>query len=354
MFLAYIQDSDPPTNVRSAPSSNSDKIGTLENGTVITVLEKTDNNWLKISKPIAGYISASLARTNTPPFYRDEVGSIAAWQHLLNGCGYHPDNASQLVITGQFDAETVAVTKKFQRDMGLEETGDVSDIRTWQKAFDHDKLPGWPPVIPDQNHVEPPDYNLSEAAKYDYCRQVILSHGGNFYDDVNRRNLLSFRKETKTTENEYDDWTFMFWKDSNEQKHCRRYKSNTEPSSNFEDQYGVDANHDGRKDLGRLPEGYYEYVKGSDNHLGDVLRPTQEARNVIRDIDHDGIFEPNEPTASAGKTMLFHQGRTETMTGSAGCQTMPPSVYPKFWNDLTDNTGVIGYTIVRWRSLSQT
>jgi len=372
MFLAYIQDSNPPANVRSQPSANSDKISELQNDTVITVLEKTNNNWLKISKPIAGYVSGTLARTNTPPFYREEVGSIAAWQHLLNGCGYHPDNSPKLVITGQFDAETIAVTKKFQRDMGLDETGDVSDIRTWQAAFDHDKISVWLPVISEQNHVELPDDNLSEAAKYDYCRQLILSHGGHFRDEISRRNLLSFRQETSTKANNwkgtYDDWTYLAWKDSSGQKRCRKYKSSTEPSSWFEDSndpragganYGRDANGDGRKDLGCLQEGYYEYMVGysnsygSQNDLGNVLKPTEEARTVIRDIDHDGLFEAHEPMLGASD-MFFHSG-TYNRTGSAGCQTMPPDEYSRFWKDLTANgsynPNVIGYTIVRWRSL---
>lgn len=355
MFLLYTKDSDPPINVRSGSSVNHQKIGDLENHTVITVVQKTNNNWLQISEPFSGFIYGNLAQPKFPQFYREQIGSIAAWQHLLNGCGYHPDAYPKLVITGEFDSETIAVTKKFQQDLRLAQTGDLSNISTWQKAFDHKKLPGWLPVVPPiPGKNEPPDDNLCEADKYDYCHQIILSNGSIFFENPNRRNLLSFRQETKTTENKYDDWTFMLWKDSNGQSHCCRYKSNTEPSSYYESSNGVDAYpYDGRRDLGRLPEGYYEYVIGSDEKLGKVLRPTEEARKVVRDIDHDGIFEPNEPTASAGKTMLFHQGGKGNFTGSAGCQTMPPDVYPRFWNYLTanGNPGVVGYTIVRWKSL---
>lgn len=366
MFLLYTKDSDPPTHVRSGPGVNHQKIGDLKNHTVITVLEKTNNNWLKISEPFSGFIYGNLAQPKFPQFYREQIGSIAAWQHFLNGCGYHPDAYPKLVITGEFDAATIAVTKKLQQDLGLPETGNVIDLCTWQKAFDHKKLPGWLPVVPPiPGKNEPPDDNLCEADKYDYCRQVILSNGSIFFENPNQRNLLTFRQETSTKANdwkgEYDDWTFLIWKDGTGQKRCCKYKSNTEPSSWYEDSpdprakgpiLGRDANGDGRKDLGRLQEGYYEYETGWDNVLKNVLRPTQEARSVIRDIDHDGIFEPNEPIKSAGYTMLFHQGCTGR-TGSAGCQTMEPDVYDRFWDELNanGNPGVVGYTIVRWKSL---
>jgi Bacterial SH3 domain len=374
MFLMYTQDSDPPTNVRSAPSVNSQKVDQLQNHTVITVVKRTDNNWLKISRPISGFIYAELAQPATPQFDRNRVGSIAAWQHLLNGCGYHPNTASKLAITGKFDAETIAVTKKLQQNLQLSQMVDEIDLLTWQAAFDHKKVPGWLPILPSilGQNVQPPGDSWSESQKYDYCQQVILSHGGFFQDDVNKRNLLSFRQETSTKakdwKGEYDDWTFLIWKDSSQQKRCRKYKSSTEPSSWFEDSsdpkakgpiMGQDANGDGRKDLGRLQEGYYEYQIGSSNKycsqntLGNVLKPTAEAMTVIRDIDHDGIFESHEPMLGADD-MFFHTGRYNR-TGSAGCQTMPPDEYSRFWKDLTANgtykQDVIGYTIVRWKSL---
>ncbi|MGK7943124.1 MAG: SH3 domain-containing protein [Microcystaceae cyanobacterium] len=369
MYLAYTQDSAPPTNVRSGKGTNHSIIGGLQNNTVITVKEKLDNGWLQIVKPIEGYISGKLAKPDVPCFERDRVGSIADWQHLLNGCGYYPSSHPQLIINDQFDEATIAVTKKFQKDLDLEETGECT-LATWQAAFDHAKLPDWRPVEPyiGSPIVEPPSDRLSEEEKYNYCRQVIMSHGGNFFDGVNRRNLLSFRQETSTKENRwkglYDDVTFMLWKDGNGQKHCNNYKSNTEPSSWYEDNttnrnrkphrrpiYGRDANRDGRKDLGRLQEGYYEYKKGYSSSLGNVLIPTEDAMTVIRDIDHDGIFEDHEPMLGASD-MLFHAGLT-WRTGSAGCQTMHPNIYKGFWKDLTrnGNPGVIGYTIVRWKSL---
>jgi hypothetical protein len=73
----------------------------------------------------------------------NEVGSTAAWQNIINGCGYNP----ALIITGYFDNETVAATKKFQTDVGLEPTGEV-DVKTWQIGLSHKKIEGWSEATP--------------------------------------------------------------------------------------------------------------------------------------------------------------------------------------------------------------
>lgn len=71
------------------------------------------------------------------------VGSVAAWQNILNGCSYKP----QLIINGLMDAETVATTKRFQKDLSLSITGTVT-LETWQAGLNHKKEDGWSPVIP--------------------------------------------------------------------------------------------------------------------------------------------------------------------------------------------------------------
>lgn len=73
-----------------------------------------------------------------------KVGSVAAWQNILNGCSYIP----LLLITGYMDEETVATTKRFQKDLNLPETGSVN-LDTWKAGLEHDKEPGWLSVTPD-------------------------------------------------------------------------------------------------------------------------------------------------------------------------------------------------------------
>lgn len=65
------------------------------------------------------------------------VGSVAAWQNILNGCGY-----PLLHITGSLDSPTLETTKKFQKDVGLKEVSGV-DPKTWQAGLAHPKLTGW-------------------------------------------------------------------------------------------------------------------------------------------------------------------------------------------------------------------
>jgi peptidoglycan hydrolase-like protein with peptidoglycan-binding domain len=85
------------------------------------------------------------------------VGSVAAWQHLLNGCGYTP----ALRITGKMDEDTVKTTKKFQKDGGLEQTGEV-DLKTWQAGLKHKKLDIWPELpIPPIETVKRTDVSSS-------------------------------------------------------------------------------------------------------------------------------------------------------------------------------------------------
>lgn len=72
----------------------------------------------------------------------DLVGSVAAWQNILNGCGY-----PLLHITGNLDSATVETTKKFQNDVGLHQTGQV-DRETWKAGLAHAKLEGWDPNTP--------------------------------------------------------------------------------------------------------------------------------------------------------------------------------------------------------------
>lgn len=85
-----------------------------------------------------------------------KVGSVAAWQNILNGCGYVPP----LLITGYIDEETVATTKRFQKDLKLPETGTVT-LDTWKAGLEHDKEPGWSSETPDIK----PKNQVSDYAK---------------------------------------------------------------------------------------------------------------------------------------------------------------------------------------------
>jgi N-acetylmuramoyl-L-alanine amidase/uncharacterized protein YraI len=335
-YCVFVNDPNPPLKVRSGAGTNFSVVTELTNGTPLNVIG-TDDNWLRIDKPVEGYVFASL----TSSLYRVFVADANPPLNVRSGPGTTYEKV------GQLDNNTALTVV----DVGLDSQGArwlriSSPCSGWVlERLTSDRLMG--------SGINPPASTLSESEQYDYCAGIITHNGGT----LRKRNLISFRKETSTKANQekglYDDVTFMIWKDNSGKKCVKRYTSNTEPSYQFVDRYGVDANGDGRKDLGRLPEGYYEYKTGTSATLGKVLCPTASAM-AERDTSHDGIFQPDEPRASAGTSMLFHVGKSTENTGSAGCQTMPPNEYTRFWTDLNSNgdPGVIGYTIVRWCSIA--
>ena len=300
------------------------------------------------------------------------VGSVRAWQHILNGCGYHP----RIRLNGHLDEVTIKATKRFQEDLGLPATGQI-DFASWQAGLRHDKYSGWPPEVPTEEvPCRPAPSSMPEAEKYDYYRSIINAHNNKFKTGANQRNLLGFRKETNVCANDgrglYDDFLVMFWVTSSGQLRVREYPHFcTEPIRHYKDAgggkrwgdrhkpisqrksaIGQDANGDGIKDLGRILEGYYEYEVGPlSSTLGNNLAPRQEMYSV-RDINDDGVFSTQEPRTSAGRSILFHQGGNLEQVGhtwSAGCQTLRKDNFDKFWQDLRSegNPGVIGYTLVR-------
>lgn len=276
------------------------------------------------------------------------VGSVRAWQHILNGCGYRPI----LALNGHLDQATTSSTKKFQQDVGLALTGKV-DLKTWQAGLRHAKEHWWSPIVPPDITNKPAPSSMSEDKKYQYYRAIIEANTDKFHTKANQRNLLGFRKETNVYANqgngEYDDYLAMVWKTASGMLKVREYKHFcTEPIGYYEGRQGDDANGDGRKDLGRIQEGYYEYKIGYSDLLGNVLQPLQEMYSV-RDINHDGKFEGNEPKTSAGYSILIHKGGYD-YTWSAGCQTLREDDFESFWHDLMSDAdpGVIGYTLVRW------
>lgn len=63
----FISDLQPPTNVRSSPAVNPTNIvGTLKNGTVITVSQQR-SSWLQISAPVRGWVAVNLSAVSCSP-----------------------------------------------------------------------------------------------------------------------------------------------------------------------------------------------------------------------------------------------------------------------------------------------
>ena len=184
-----------------------------------------------------------------------------------------------------------------------------------------------------------------DVAQYEHFKSLVLQAGGKFKTGPNQFNLVGLRTVTPTTANGnaglYDDRLAMVWKDAGGKPHVKLLRYNTEPAKNMS-AYSSDVNHDGRADQGRIPAGYYEYAKSSWKH-GFCLRATKDFR-VDRDWNHDGRFTENGQTGG-GASMLFHQGGSYG-TGSAGCQTFPPSEWARFTSTLRNARGTLGYTLL--------
>lgn len=118
------------------------QLSLTEDGTVTPETWKAGVNhrklagWSEVTPPISPKKNPTLA---TP----SGVGTVQEWQHILNGCGYRP----LLALSGFMDGTTIAMTKKFQKDLGLSETGTVTPV-TWEAGINHKKLPGWRPSLP--------------------------------------------------------------------------------------------------------------------------------------------------------------------------------------------------------------
>ena len=285
--------------------------------------------------------------------------AVADTQNLLNQAG------AGLVQDGLYGPRTQSAVRQYQQSRGLTPANGIVDAETLsalreQRPASHPEQ-DFSSTAPNGNVGPQPGASAALPAagqdmdaQYDSYQKIIEDNGGTFNTEPGAVNLLSFRRETNVYDNEgaqaYDDVTMMIRiNPETGEKEVKEYKSNTEPQGRYEGQYGVDANGDGRKDLGRIPYGHYEYETSSSSAHGNrVLRSTHDI-NADRDTNHDGNFDSSDgPGASAGTSMLFHAGGNNT-TGSAGCQTMPPEEYNRFWQDLNahGNPGKIGYTIVQ-------
>ena len=202
--------------------------------------------------------------------------------------------------------------------------------------------------------------------------------------DNGKKVILSLRKETNTRDNAgqgiYDDLTMVIWKEKNVINHIRIFESNTEPSSWYEATdkkpgEGRDVNNDNKNDLGRVPDGVYQYTKTFHEKTGrfgkiqkdrripeetdpikrkkenlnyNILRSTKDIF-AERDSNHDGKFDKTDPVKipqnlNGYRTFYFHRGG-DNRTGSAGCQTMKQGVFDQFCTALA-NQNTFYYVLI--------
>jgi hypothetical protein len=201
--------------------------------------------------------------------------------------------------------------------------------------------------------------NMTESQKYDHLKDLIEAGGGTFNAAPDARNIVSIRDQdsvdagVKNDKGEgqgvYNDRMYVLWKDDDGTSHVKEFTGNTEPNRRWSnDKHGSqDVNSDGNNDAGRLLPGFYEFKVDKRNGTEDALRPTSDVK-VERDLDGDGLYN-DDFTGSAGTSILFHDGKGNNSTGSAGCQTLKKSEWPFFWEAVSQgsNKENIGYTLVQ-------
>lgn len=272
-----------------------------------------------------------------------------------------------------------ATEAKGYMDMGaslMQKTlhGAVDAGRNLYNSFTGEKpvaiAPGTPPApsepkAPVQSAQELAKVDTSklttETEKYDHFKQLIEAGGGTFNAQPGARNIVSIRNQDSVDAGRndemgtYNDKIAVVWSDADGTKHAKEFEGNVDPNRHWSNIDSPDVNDDGQKDAGRLPSGFYKYEVSSRTVNGkteDALRPVNDVM-VERDMNHDGLFNDagtDGSLSSARRSILFHNGKGNTDTGSAGCQTIKKDDWGDFWKAVTDgatNQQEIGYTLVQ-------
>jgi LysM domain-containing protein len=208
-----------------------------------------------------------------------------------------------------------------------------------------------------------PDTLTTEAEKYDHYKQLIEAGGGTFNAEPGARNIVSVRTQDKVDAGRndkmgtYNDDIAVLWTDADGTKHVKKFEGNVDPNRYWSDKDSQDVNNDGQKDAGRLLPGFYKYEVSNRTVNGkteDALRPVEGSEVMVeRDMNHDGLYNDagtEGSTSSAGRSILFPNGKGDYDTGSAGCQTIKKGDWETFWTAVTDgatNQQDIGYTLVQ-------
>jgi hypothetical protein len=205
---------------------------------------------------------------------------------------------------------------------------------------------------------------LSQDRAYAFCASIVHQRAkpaASLALRQGRTLVLGLRKETSTLANNgrgiYDDFIVVLngW---NRRGSAHFFTANTDPSARYAQRatlvggkvmdpryktvkpaaeyFGEDVNRDGIADAGRLVAGTYFFAERA-KYLNARAFMSVARQTVERDSNGDGRFTIEDShridAFGVGATMLIHVGG-ETMTGSAGCQTIPPHQYPTFLSSL--------------------
>ena len=126
---------------------------------------------------------------------------------------------------------------------------------------------------------------------------------------------------------------------------------------------GQDVRHEGRRALGELVPGTYQFHFGNHKFAGAEFLDSRADQRVNRDVNHDGTFtasdvwqnDKGETVIETGNFNIYiHRGGFAGPggvgnTGSAGCQTIPRDDYDRFFRQLKRTQKSFYYVLVTVR-----
>lgn len=204
---------------------------------------------------------------------------------------------------------------------------------------------------------------LTRRQTYAYCAGIVLQRGSAAAVralDQGRMILVGLRRETSTLSNRgrgvYDDHIVVL-NGGEGLRTARVFPACTEPGAQYAERAkrvgpgrldarydnvvykhaeGFDMDGDGIAEIGRLQAGTYFFGEKPNGHLKRRAFQATRPQTAERDSNGDGRFNMQDPSRidakRVGTTMYIHRGGTQASgnTWSAGCQTIPDDLYPRF------------------------
>jgi hypothetical protein len=204
---------------------------------------------------------------------------------------------------------------------------------------------------------------LSRRQTYAFCVGIVQQRGSAAAAGALDRGgmiLVGLRRETSTLANRglgaYDDHIVVL-NGGDGLRTARVFPACTEPGAQYAERAkpvgqgrldarygnvvykhaeGFDMDGDGITEIGRLRAGTYFFREKPNGHLKRRAFQATQTQTAERDTNGDGRFNaldrPRIDTRNVASTMYIHRGGTQASgnTWSAGCQTIPDDLYPRF------------------------
>lgn len=149
----------------------------------------------------------------------------------------------------------------------------------------------------------PDTSKMNESQKYELYADYFKQKGVKLDTRPEQRSILGLRVTTNSKANgnkgAYDDRMVVLWTDKNGQKRVKEFlTANTEPNYRYvaNGRAERDVNRDGKKELGRIGDGAYEFYKDSWKY-GNALREADNVMPALYDTTGDGNYD-NRDTKS--------------------------------------------------------